>query len=408
MVDVQVPTRFREKPKWSEGLAKPMWLVAGANARMPQQEYADLGAGLLRRDEIADALVRAIREQHVVTMGDVRRALAGDGIDSLPQPLQDFMGEVLATPAWVDPEKVARGALALRRMGPDSHEILMLGSLLGGYQSTAVTEPLARSGRLQGADTLKRLGETGSWWLAVTEPDGLAPHAEGWRLSVHVRIMHAFINYGLERADDWDWEAKGMPINAVDSASTLHTFSTTFMLHARLLGIRISKADSRAIMHLWSYVGWLMGVEDQWLPRNEKVGRRFMANMMTTLPPPDDTCLELADSVIHTYDHLLADQPLRRRYRVERNLSMGSFLLGPYGMRNLNLPYRPPWFPVTRIAVNAFFSQVVSRLPGGGQLLDRRSRRARRVMENFQFGGKRPPVSAIEPGAQHPQGRQRL
>lgn len=377
-----------------------MWLVAGANARMAGPEYDDLGAGLLRCDEVTDTLVRAIREDHTVTMGDVRRALAGDPVDSLPQPLQEFMGEVLATPSWVDRDLIARGALALRRMGPDSHEVLMLGSLLGGYQSTAVTEPLARSGRLQGADTLRRLGETGSWWLAVTEPNGLLPHAEGWRLSVHVRIMHAFINYGLARADDWDWLQKGMPINAVDSASTLHTFSTTFMLHVRLLGIRVSKADSRAIMHLWSHVGWLMGVEDQWLPRTEGVGRRFMANLITTLPPPDGTCLELADSVIHSYDHLLAGKPLLRRFRIERNLSVGSFLLGTHGMRNLHLPYRPPWFPAIRIAANAFFSQLVARLPGGGRILDRRSQRARRVMENFQFGGKRPPVSAIAPDAQ--------
>lgn len=399
MVDVQLPIRFREKPKWSEGLAKPMWLVAGADARMPPQEYADLGAGLLRRDEVADALVRAIREQHAVTMGDVRRALSGAPVGSLPPQLQTFMKEILSTPDWVDFDLIRRGARALRRMGPDSHEILMNGSLLGGYQSTAVTEPLARSGRLQGSDALKRMGETGSWWLAVTEPGGLDRYAEGWRLSVHVRIMHSFINYGLERADDWDWAAKGMPINAVDSASTLHTFSTSFMLHARLLGIRISRADSRAMMHLWSYVGWLMGVEDQWLPRTERVGRRFMANMMTTLPPPDQTCHELAHSIVHTYDHLLADHPWRRRYRVERNLSMSSFLLGPFAMRNLGLPYRLPWFAAARMASNFLFSHVIGRLPGGGWVLDRRSQRARQVIENFQFGGTRPPVSAIAPDA---------
>ncbi|HNJ79527.1 MAG TPA: oxygenase MpaB family protein, partial [Marmoricola sp.] len=330
-----LPTRFRMAPRWSAVLARPMWLVAGWNSRMPRREYEDLGAGLLRRDEVAAALVRAIREHHEVTMGEVRQGLAGAPLNSLPKPLQDFLVEVRSTPDWLNPELLRRGARALRRLGPDSHDVLMLGSLLGGYQSTAVTEPLARSGRLQGSDTLKRLGETGTWWLAVTAPGGLEPHAEGWRLSVHVRIMHAFINYGLERVADWDWAEKGMPINAVDSAATLHTFSTTFLIHIRLLGIRVSRADSRAIMHLWSYVGWLMGVEDQWLPRTERDGRRFMANLMTTLPPPDDTSRELAHSVIHTYDHLLVQHPWRRRLRVERNLSMGSYLLGPFGMRNL-------------------------------------------------------------------------
>ncbi|HNJ79824.1 MAG TPA: hypothetical protein PKX56_10745, partial [Marmoricola sp.] len=58
-------------------------------------------------------------------------------------------------------------------------------------------------------------------------------------------------------------------------------------------------------------------------------------------------------------------------------------------------PYRPPWYALLRVPINSLFTQVLARLPGGGYLLDRRSERARRVIESFQFGGTRPPVAAI-------------
>ena len=33
----------------------------------------------------------------------------------------------------------------------------------------------------------------------------------------------------------------------------------------RALGVPVSREDSRALMHLWKYVGWLVGVDDDWL-----------------------------------------------------------------------------------------------------------------------------------------------
>ena len=163
-----------------------------------------------------------------------------------------------------------------------------------------------RSGRLAGKDALRRVGETGAWWLGCTSPGGMARNGEGWRLSVHVRVMHGFVNHQLERADDWDWDLRGVPINAVDQAATIGTFSTSYLLHARLLGVRVSRSDARAIMHLWSYAGWLMGVEPQWLPRTEQVGRRVLYQFVSTDPGPDENGRALAAALLEMTDHYAA------------------------------------------------------------------------------------------------------
>ena len=117
-------------------------------------------------------------------MARVRSALAAGGVpDDGPAALRDFFAVVDDRPDWVDDRLLARGAAACRAMGVDGATVLAYGSLLGGYRTSAALEPLVRTGRLTGDETLRRIGETTAWWRAVTAPGGLEPGAEGsgWR-----------------------------------------------------------------------------------------------------------------------------------------------------------------------------------------------------------------------------------
>ncbi|MGH3412985.1 MAG: oxygenase MpaB family protein [Marmoricola sp.] len=392
-----VPERYRSDPAWSERFAAPLLLLAGPGARMRGAELERLRDGLLRRDEVATALVRAVREEHVVTMPQFRTALA-DGIDAVPEapePLRRFFEHVEARPDWVDDELLERGARVTRRIGPDGFDVLAYGSLLGGYRTGGPLQPLVREGRLTGTETLRRVGETGQWWLGVTSRGGMHRYGEGWRLSVHVRMMHAFLNYQLERDPDWDWSFRGVPINAYDQAATLGTFSTSYLLQARALGVRISARDSAAIMHLWSYVGWLMGVEDELLPRTERVGRRVLGNIVATLSPPEATSRMLGEALVRMHDQAPGIRPWRRVYERERALSVATYLNLGLGMRDVGQPARPPWYPALRVPVNLFWSHLVGRLPGGRRLLDRRAERGLARLDAFQYAGRRPPTAEI-------------
>jgi hypothetical protein len=393
------PTRYAEGGAWSEKFASPILRLAGRDARMQGVELDDLKAGLMRRDEIADRLVRAVREDHVVTMPEVRIALEG-GIDAVPNaaaPLVELLSHLEARPEWVDGALLEQGAAAARRIGGDGFDILAFGSLLGGYRSGGALQPLVRTGRI-GEETLKRVGETGQWWLAVTSPGGLQRDGQGWKLSVHVRVMHAFVNYQLERDPSWDWDFRGVPINQFDRAGTIGSFSTSYLLQARALGIRNPAADAAAIMHLWSYVGWLMGVEERWLPRTERIGRRVLGNVIAGFSAPEESSRQLGYALIHMHDDAPAISALRRFYERERALSMATFLNLGSGMRDIGQPMRPPWYPLWRIAANTIWTQVIGRLPSGTTLLDRRAERALERMERFQYAGKRPPIAPV-PGS---------
>jgi hypothetical protein len=356
-----MPTRFGADRAWGERAARPLRLVAGPDPAPTEAELAALRAGLMRRDEPVAELLRA------VGVKELRRA-------GSPQ-VRAFVDSLRDRPAWVDDRLLERGARACREFGMDAGLVLAYGSLLGGYRTAAALEPLVRTGRLTGSETLRRIKETSVWWRAVTAPGGLAPDGEGFRLTVHVRFMHAMVNAQLEADPSWEWDKRGVPVNQYDQASTLGVFSTSFLLHLRLLGVRVSRADGRAVMHLWSYVGWLLGVDEEWLPYDEPRGRRLLYHFLSYDPPPDRNSEGLAHALIHMYD----DRPgWRGRWERERALSVSTWLLGRRAMRDLGLPYRLPWYGLARVAANLVISQGLGRLPGGrSMLLARGERQAR-------------------------------
>ncbi|WP_433791541.1 oxygenase MpaB family protein [Actinoplanes sp. CA-252034] len=368
--DARAPRRFGMDRPWAQRAARPLRLVAGPGADPTEAELAALATGLLRRDELAAGLVRAVHPT------ELHRALATGPSADAPEPVRAFWEALSQRPDWVDDEQLARGAEACRAFGMDAGLVLAYGSLLGGYRTAAALEPLVRTGRLAGGETLRRIRETSLWWRAVTAPGGLAPDGAGFRATAHVRVMHALLNARLEADPTWDRELRGVPINQYDQASTLGVFSTSFLLHLRLLGVRVSRADAAAVMHLWSYVGWLMGVDEEWLPHTERRGRRLLYHFLANDPPPDANSVALARALITMTDDVTTGR--RRRYERERALSVSCWLLGPAAMRDLGLPYRPPWYGVARIAANLLVSHVLGRLPGGrARLLARSERQAR-------------------------------
>ena len=62
-------------------------------------------------------------------------------------------------------------------------------------------------------------------------PGGMDRHADGWALSVRIRLVHATIRRLLGGSDEWDIEELGTPISAAHVGLAISAFS------ARLLHI---------------------------------------------------------------------------------------------------------------------------------------------------------------------------
>lgn len=355
-----------------------------------------IGHAMNERDELGHRLAAALRSPagapEKLSVRDLHRALA-QGINAVPDAppvLQEFLDEATTVPDWVDWDLVGRGADVYRRLGKNASDVLLQLSLVGGYRFGGPTDLLVATGGLTGDMTLRRLGETQKWAIALTEPEALRPGGEAWRLTVHVRAMHALVNASFE--EQWDVKRWGQPINQADQAATLGLFDGVLLLGSRLLGVPVSREESRAVMHMWRWVGHLMGVHPDFLVDDEGERHRINYHVLRAQGPLTEAGPKLARAVVevqaarHYPGWPAALEPLRAAYERERLLSMLTVFLGPESMREFGLPRRPPWAHAYLGVVNQWRYRVLARSARGRRRLDAWGRRNSRHVLASYFG----------------------
>ncbi len=360
------------------------WMV-GPEAEPDEKTWQDMGQALWRGDALADELVAWM---HSVGMargwGTFEKALAarGEGAQDLPQPLRQYIEATQQWPDWVDADKLQRGARALQCSGLHGMMVLRDAGLMAGYQASAINKTLVMTGSLaKGAQ--RRVAETTVWWLACTEDDGMKPGAPGFQMTLRVRLMHALVRHKLSRSPDWDADELGLPINQLDMQATYLAFSVVQLIALKTTGVWMTPAESEAVMHLWRYIGWLMGVEEDLLCHTEKQGRIALYRNLLSQAPADESSVQLARA--------LHDEPLFRHYRnwprlrgqlnKARHLAIVSWFVGAEGLKALGLPYVPPWYPALMLgplAARSTFAHLAEAISPGSW-----ASRARQVQRGY-------------------------
>jgi hypothetical protein len=188
-----------------------------------------------------------------------------------------------------------------------------------------------------------------------------------------------------------------VPINQTDMAATLVGALIAPVVGGLAMGIVTTPAELKSIAHLTRYVGWLMGVQDEWLPRSFRDSIRILYHTSTALAVPDGTTRQL--SVPMAQDplawHYRSAGGLRRRLAWAQHLSVTSAFLGPRAMRTLGLPaYVPPWYPMIRIPVNGARSIAALAVPGGLNTAADRGLREQKALLRTMIGDDQATISA--------------
>lgn len=393
------PRRHRSGEARGARIGRPLRLV-GRVRQVDEDLLDDLGQGYWRVDELAADLAAALRSRDEgVSHAQLRQALAG-GVASVPDApavLRDFFTHVERTPEWVDWDLLEEGARVCRTFGRNAGDVLLQLSLIGGYRFGGPTDLLVATGALTGESTIRRLAETQHWTISVTEPGAMRPGAEGWRLTVHVRVMHALVNGMFDGGGRWDAATWGRPINQTDQAATLGLFSGTLLLGVRALGVPVSRADSRAVMHLWRYVGWLMGVDERWLFETEREQHAFSYHVLLSQGELTQAGRDLTQSIVDAQSQLFFRRHawFWRWYAPRRLLSMLRPFLGTRSMRELGLPLRLPWASVLAVGGNVVRYRVLGRSGWGRRRIERWSVRYRDEQRRRYFGAEDPEVARL-------------
>ncbi|MEV0321566.1 oxygenase MpaB family protein [Streptomyces sp. NPDC050658] len=379
------PSRFREAEERGHGIARKMFLFADIGKDVDEALMERVGAALLQRDEPGAELAAAMRrpsgDPGRVTHAGIAEALraAPDVAPELPPALKELLVHSTTVPDWVDWDRVERGAAVFRSMGRNAGDVLTLLSLVGGYRFGGPADLLVLTGALSGGEALRRLGETQKWTHAVTRPGGLRPGAEGWRLTVHVRIMHALVNARF--ADRWDTDRWGHPINQADQAGTLGLFDTTVIVGCLGLGVPLTRRQRDDLMHLWRYVGRLMGVSPDWLTDVENVRHRWNYHILLAAADQTEAGRALASRTLDAeaerdFGHRSpAVERLHQRYERARKSSILTAFIGVTGMRELGLRPRIPWALLLALVSNTVHHRILAALPGGRRRLEERGAR---------------------------------
>jgi hypothetical protein len=254
------------------------------------------GAG----DPLADAVVAEMR---TLPAGEGRRrfeqALAR-GVASVPTAgpaLRALFAQVDAEPCWLDRGLLARGARTVQRTGlAGAYGALIDVALMGGYLSFRPPKVLVRTGEID-AMAPRRITETAVWWQGVTDDGGLERTAAGFRDTLRVRLAHAHVRAAMNGRSDWDRAAWDAPVNQPQLVGTLLLFSLVSLLGLRAMGFRFADREVDAVLHLWRYTGYLLGIDRDLLPASEADAWRLLWLMAATELGPDDDSRRLGSAL---------------------------------------------------------------------------------------------------------------
>lgn len=309
------------------------------------EQMKDIERHMQMGDKLADAVVQMYKD---LPSGQGRKMLdlaleqGIEAVDNPPQPLLDLFAQVDDVPIWLDPDKLKLACDVSRRVGPWGELVLRNLALMGGYLGGAAAKPLVFTGQLDRM-TPRRLAETGKFYLDVTTTGGLERFADGFKSAVRVRMMHAQVRRMLLDSGKWN-HGWGHPLNQWDSMATILEFSSIYLTGLRAIGFLFTRREREAVIHLWRYIGYLMGVEERILPANEVDSMRALYHVMATVCEPDADSVALGQSLAKAPPTLDGDGWLLQRFgNLEQKLRVGytRYMLGDKAGDQLGLPNRP-------------------------------------------------------------------
>jgi hypothetical protein len=259
-------------------------------------------------------------------MLDMALAKGIDAVPLAPAPLRALFAQLDDIPFWVDREQCDLGGATFLRCRMGFVALAML-SLPIIYSWPAGNKPLALSGQLVHRAS-QRLKDTTRYVFAICQPGGLSRFSEGFAMTVRVRLIHSQVRKLLLESGHWRAELWGAPINQCHMAGTDLLFSVGVLDGLTRLGYRFKPIEREALVHLWRYAGYLIGVENELLVAGEWEGHRLLDMIFQFEPTPDDDSRALVDALMQTSFDLLRNVKWARWFGLNSCYGVSRALIG--------------------------------------------------------------------------------
>ena len=129
------------------------------------------------------------------------------------------------------------------------------------------------TGMLSG-DASRRLDETSAMVIGLAFPRAIEPGGPAHELLLRVRLLHSAIRHFLVSTGRFR-HPREVPINQQDLAITLALFGYLNVRSLARLGITLTDEDLASYVLLWRYAGYVLGIDEELLPRDIEEQREF-------------------------------------------------------------------------------------------------------------------------------------
>ena len=232
---------------------------------------------------------------------------------SLNDPsLEQLRKQICITPEWLDWKTLNHGQLVFIKHSQSAAMGLLYFSLIGGFSAPKIVKVLDSTGYLTKSSrdaTWRRLNETFYMVVECLQPHSLLVGQEGWLSVLRVRLLHSKARKGIlsrnknsSSSSHFDTTLYGQPINQEDMMATLLSFSINVIATIERIGSPyvLSSYDKQAYLHLWRYIGHVIGVNDKYnMCYDEVKARGAIESIVLHLLHPDCNSSLVASKVIH-------------------------------------------------------------------------------------------------------------
>lgn len=227
------------------------------------------------------------------------------------QILQKFKDESVKLPDWANAKKMALGAEVFGDYGEMIVLSLFCAALPLCYSCANGAEVLYSTKRLT-SEALdyriynERIMKTAQFIMNVMAPGGFIGNNNALQTVQEIRLIHGSIRYYLvNRAESWDTAKYGAPINQEDLTGTLMSFSYVSIDALAKMGMELSADQAEAFQHLWSVVGYVLGVKPELIPQSVDDARLITKVILTDQGAESEAGTTLAAALVGYMDEVL-------------------------------------------------------------------------------------------------------
>jgi hypothetical protein len=337
---------------------------------------------MFRGDREADEATIALHEEKYDPDGSQLQNLRQLAKEQEPRAVA-FFERAERRPDWFRPELIEHGQKVALSFS-HHYGISLMHSLFSGAVFGRATLVTNSTGRL-GSNPARRIQETGSFIGAILAPHGLEPGNLGFETAVRVRLLHGSIRSWIKRSPGFMDAYVGEPLDQTMLAMTLGLFDYLNLRSMSRLGVPLSREDIDAHHHLWRYVGYLLGIQEELLTESIEEERDLWSALVAHQAFPDlfgETFLDivvgtvaqlmgngsLPDSVIrNTFLHLSGGEWFDARENLLPDPLLSAFRAGSFAIGSAR-----QWIPGVGMAMEAHGASALGK--------------ARAMAEEHQFG----------------------